>query len=190
MRESLLILVGMALLSGCHKTSAVEPPSPKLGTKWTYRYKKFNAAGSVQLTRNVIYTASSVEGSGSDEWLVIADSTGASVFILAKKNDGLYQNPGTALLLCKDPAVEGDSYIIQNNGADEAITVMAKDSIVSVPFGDIATYRYEGQQGGNLKDIIWYNSAVWFAKKEVYILNTFTGLNHVDTRLELVDLTY
>ncbi len=175
----------------CHKTTTLEPLIPKVGTKWVYRLKKFNAAGILQTTTNLTYTISAEQTMGPDKWFVITDSTGATVFVLNQKPDGLYQfqNSG-AHLLCKDPALANDSYDTQNDGSDETFLVRAKDSTVTLPYGDLVIQSYEGQQGGVLKDIIWYNSTVWFAKKEVYVLNTFTGLNHVDTRLELVDLTY
>lgn len=191
MRKFLIAIMATFILLSCHKTTTLQPLKPKLGTKWVYRLKKFNAAGILQTTTNLTYTISAEQTMGSDKWFVVTDSTGAAVFMLNQKPDGLYQFQNAAAhLLCKDPALPNDSYDTQNDGVDETFLVKAKDSTATLPYGDLVIYSYEGQQSGLLKDIIWYNSTVWFAKKEVYALNTFTGLNHVDTRLEIVDIVY
>ena len=191
MRRILLAIVLIAFAAACNKSNPPAPSIPKVGAKWTYRFKKFNAAGVLASTVYVTYTATSEQTIGSDKFLAITDSTGATLFLLGQKQDGLYQYADAmSSLLCKDPANVNDTYTTHNNGSDEDFTVVSKDTTISVPYGDVKVYNYEGDQNALVKDLIWYNSAVWFAKKEVWVLNTYTGLNHVDTRIELADIEY
>jgi hypothetical protein len=60
----------------------------------------------------------------------------------------------------------------------------------NVPKGDIVCNRYEGEQGGAVRDIIWYNPDVWIVKKETYVSNLITGVNHIDTRIELIEVEF
>jgi hypothetical protein len=193
MRKLLLSMILLVLLlSHCSKDEGTPARTEvSLGTQWTYRYKKFDAVGVINKTFTVKYKVSSEQMIGSDKWFVITDSTQAALFVLIKKADGLYHfTSNSPHLLCKFPATVNDTYTSYNNGEDELITVKEVGSTVTVPKGDIVVNRYEGEQGAIIKDIIWYNPDFWFVKKEVFTTNVLLGLDHIDTRIELVDVQY
>ncbi len=193
MRTLLLPLTLIAFLySNCKKDDApVARTEVSLGTEWTYRYKKFDAAGVINKTISVKYRVSSEQSISGEKWFVITDSTQTPLFVLTTRTDGLYQYTNSNdYLLCKYPATANETYSSYNNGEDEDFTVKEAGATVNVPKGDIMVNRYEGEQGGIVKDIIWYNPDFWFVKKEVFTTNILTGLYHIDTRLELVDIQY
>lgn len=192
MRKFLVLFVIPVLFFHCKKENPAEPAKkqPKQGTLWTYNLKKYNAGGGLLSTTQVTYKISSEQTIGSEKWFVVTALAGDTVWILKQKSDGLYQYQFvTGQLLCKDPAFANDSYVTQNDGNTETFLIKAKDYPYTAPFGELLVYNYEGKAGSVLRDVIWYNSEVWFARKDVY-RTSLGGVNHIDSRLEIVDISY
>ena len=188
-----LIIAVIFVLGSCSKSSDSQPArtKPMLGTKWTYWYKKFDATGVLSKAFRVIYQISAEQTVNNETWFTVTDSTQSAIFVLTQRADGLYHLVNsTPYLLCKYPANVNDTYNSYNNGDDELVTVKETGITVNVPKGDIVSTRYEGEQGGVLKDILWYNPDVWLVKKETYVTNIVTQANHIDTRIELIDVQY
>ena len=189
----LLAIAALVIFGSCSKNETKEPErtKPMLGTKWTYWYKKYDAVGVFDKGFRVIYTASAEQTVNNQTWLVITDSTQTPLFLLSQQADGLYhQVNNTPYLLCKFPAAVNDTYNSFNRGDDEIITVKETGITVNVPKGDMVCNRYEGEQGNVVRDVMWYNPDVWFVKKETYVSNIVTGINHLDTRIELIDVQF
>jgi hypothetical protein len=192
MRKLFVVLLIPVLFVRCQKENGADQPvkQPKVGTEWTYTLKKYNAGGGLVSTTTVTYTISSEQTIGSEKWFVVKNNTGDTVHVLKQKTDGLHQYQfGAGRLLCKDPAFLNETYNTENDGNSETFLVKAKDYPLNAPFGPLLIYYYEGKTGGVLRDVIWYNSEVWFAKKETYKVS-LAGVNYMDSRLEITDIDY
>ena len=192
MRYILLATLVATILVSCSKgndTPAIKKPG--LGTTWTYRYTKFKPVGGIDEQFNITHKITAQQSHGGENWFAVTDSTGSVVRLLNVQADGLYTFVNNAkYLLCKDPANVNDSYISRNSIGDITFTVKAKAIDIGTPGGDHNVNRYEGVQGGVIKDILWYNSTAWIVREDVYGINPFTMVNYVNTRIELVSIAY
>lgn len=182
----------LLFFSSCKKDKQPDvPTSPQVGTSWTYQYKTFSASGTLSSTSSIRYRAVSEETLGGEKWLRIVDSVNNPVFFLKIRANGLSQYANNAAqLLCKDPAVVNDTYTSYNEGSDEDFTVTHINLQLDLPYFNAYVTRYTGQRAGNTDDILWYNKNLWLAKMEKYVLNTFTGVRHIDKRWELTEIQY
>lgn len=190
-RLAALVFLLVGFMS-CKKNSS-DPvrDSVQLGTVWTYQYKTFNAAGTLATTSTITYRAISEETQGGEKWLKVVDNSGNLVFYLKKKTDGLYQFANNAAqLLCKDPAAVNDAWTSYNGSSNEDFLVTHTNFLTDLPYFNATCTRITGSRSGNLNDIYWFNNKYWLAKMEKYVLNTFTGVWHIDQRLELNEIQY
>lgn len=192
----LLIVVICGITASCSKSSDPVIPvtkTPKLGTTWVYQQDKFKADGINYITTTVTHKATSEVTLGGETWLKITDDTLATVYLLNVKPGGLYQYADNASqLLCKMPAAVNDVYTAYNRGGSENFTV--KQTGITVGSGGTSYNNinmYEGYQGANLWDKIWYNDAVWFARRETWRYDPFfLTFYRRDSRLILTSITY
>jgi hypothetical protein len=190
--------VGIFLVSACllftsckKETKDVVRDTVQVGTVWTLQYKTFSASGVLSTTSTIRWRAQTEETLGSDKWLKIVDSTGALVFYLKLKTDGLYQYANNApQLLCKSPAAVNDAYTSYNETANEDFLVTHTNLLLDLPFFNATVNRYTGSRSGNVNDILWFNKDLWLAKLEKYTLNSFTGVWHIDKRWEVTGIQY
>ncbi|MBI5370770.1 MAG: hypothetical protein HZA79_01960 [Sphingobacteriales bacterium] len=182
----------LLFFASCKKDKQPDvPTSPRVGTSWTYQYKTFSASGTLSSTSSIRYRAVSEETLGGEKWLRIVDSVNNPVFFLKIRANGLSQYANNAAqLLCKDPAAVNDTYTSYNEGSDEDFTVTHINLQLDLPYFNAYVTRYTGQRAGNTDDILWYNKNLWLAKMEKYVLNTFTGVRHIDKRWELTEIQY
>lgn len=192
MRYLLGAMLIATILIGCSKgNDAPAVKKPGIGTTWVYRYTKFLPVGSIQSRYNITYKITAQQSHGGENWFAITDSSGTVVRLLNVKADGLYQFiNNNKSLLCKDPATVGDSYLGQNEQGDITFTVKDKAIDIGTPGGDQNVNRYEGFQGGLIKDVIWYNPTAWIVREDIYVLNGLTQVNSISTRIELVSIAY
>ncbi|MBI3138339.1 MAG: hypothetical protein HYZ15_07125 [Sphingobacteriales bacterium] len=193
--RKLFILLMFPLLLffvSCKKDKQPDAPtSPRVGTSWTYTYKTFNASGTLSTTSSIRYRAISEETLAGEKWLKLVDSVNNPVFLLRVRANGLNQYANNAAqLLCKDPASVNDAYTSYNEGSDEDFTVTHVNLQLDLPYFNAIVTRYTGQRAGQTDDILWYNKNLWLAKMEKYVLNTFTGVRHIDKRWELTEIRY
>ncbi len=196
--QILIIIIVFSILSFSCSKSSDNPvnsitQSPKVGTSWTYQQDKFKADGIQYVTSNVVYRAVSEEVHGGETWLRVVDDSSYLVYLLKVKSGGLYQFANNAsYLLCKSPAAVNDVYTTYNRGSTETFTV--KEVNISIGSANGSSYhnvnKYEGYQGTELFDLIWYNSETWFPRRETYIHDPFTGIYRRDKRLILFSISY
>jgi hypothetical protein len=172
---TLLFMMAVLLIS-CSKSSTPDPvpaaTQPRVGTKFTYRYKTFTPGGVVLTSQDQVYTVTEERTIGADKWLVIADPTNAPWLLLNVKTGGLYQYANTASqLLCKFPAALNETYAAYNNGATETFTVKAVDSLLAAPIADVKVTMYESTAGGYVTGYNFYNAGYWLVKREIWQLN-------------------
>ncbi len=180
------------LIGSCKKNNKdVVRDSVRLGTVWTYQYKTFTASGTLSTTSTLRWRAQAEETLGADKYLKVVDSVGNPVFYLHVKTDGLYQYANNAAqLLCKDPAAVNDAYTSYNGTANEDFLVTHTNFLLGLPYFNATVNRYTGSRSGNVNDILWYNKDLWLAKLEKHVLNSFTGVWHIDKRWELTEIQY
>ncbi len=190
---ALLLITVLVSLSCSKKSSTPEPAptSPRVGTKFTYRYKTFSPGGVVLTSVDQVYTITEERTIGSDKWFVISDPANAPWLLLNVKTGGLYQYANNASqLLCKFPAVLNETYAAYNNGATETFTVKAVDSLLAAPIADTKVTMYESTAGGYVTGYNFYNAAYWLVKREVWQLNTLLMVSTRRFRWELVNVVF
>jgi hypothetical protein len=188
MRHLIVFFSLITILSACHKGNTdVQPTKPGLGTTFTYIHRTFKVDGSVYTKDTVTYRVTELQTIGSDSWLVLRDTAQHLVWTLLQKSDGLYQySNNQASLLCKDPTTVGDTY--SSAGTTTFVTVTVSGQL-GVPYGVQTVNYYEGKVGANIMDKIWYNSKVFFARRDIYSLN-LVGIYYLNERFELYSIKY
>jgi len=194
MKHNIIALFFLStLLISCKKSTDTPAAvtKPRVGTTWTYQLDTYGAGGTTFISSNVVLKVSNEQIIGSDTWLNVTDSTGATIYLFKQKTDGLYHYAsGAANLLCKDPAAVGEIYTAFHNGANTTFTVKETNiTIGGSPFPDFVVNRYEGLQAGLLKDMIWYNKDAWIVRKETYEKN-MSGVNNIKYRWRLLKISY
>lgn len=185
----LIVLFGLiTILSACHKgTNDVQPTKPGLGTTFTFIHRTFKVDGSVYTKDTVTYRVTELQSIGADPWLVIRDTASHLIWTLLQKTDGLYQYASNqSSLLCKDPTIAGDTYASAGTTTFNTVNVAA---LIGVPYGVQTVNYYEGKVGANIMDKIWYNSKVFFARRDIYALNLL-GIYYLNERFELYSIKY
>ena len=152
---------------------------PKVGTTWTYHYNYWNTPGGFTNVKMIQHRAVSEETLGGEKYLKIVDvETDTLVYYLNTKNDGLYQYTNSnSYLLCKYPAIVGDTYNTFNAGSTELFTVRGVNDTLATGIGDIPLSKYEGVKNSDIIDVIWYNKNAWIVWKYRYIR---TGISPFD----------
>ncbi len=184
-----LLLASLILFVSCQKEvdgtiAGVTPPveqKPRVGTVWTYYYYYVNHQGGPTHSKLLKYKAVSEETLGGEKWLKIVDiETDTLVYYMNTKTDGLYQYVNnSANLLCKDPAVVGDTYTTYNGGGTELFTVRGVNDTTATGIGNIPLSKYEGVKDNYIIDLVWYNKKAWIVWKNRYKKNVFpTGVEY------------
>ncbi len=177
MKRFLTLLFIMAVLAiSCSKSSTPDPVSaptkPRVGTKFTYRYKTFTPGGVVLTSQDVVYSITAEQTLGGEKWFQFSDPSGTPWLLLNVKTGGLYQYANNASqLLCKFPAVLNETYAAYNNGATETFTVKTVDSLLAAPIADVKVNMYESTAGGFVTGYNFYNADYWLVKREIWQLN-------------------
>lgn len=176
-----LILAGTLFIS-CQKeldgvfNNAIVPvdQKPKLGTTWKYIYTRYYSFGPAIESYFVTYKAVSEVEYGGEKWLNIVDTiTGATVFLLNVKPDGLYRystlpSNNNGYLLCKYPAVVNDTYTSTFGSTNEKFTVKAVNDSIPTGINGLKVNFYQGIISNDIIDEIWYSDKVWIARYYIY----------------------
>jgi hypothetical protein len=194
MKALLVTLVAAATLTvSCKKSStAVDTPvtKPRVGSKFTYRYKTFYPSGLILSSQDVVYSITAEVTLGGEKWFQFSDPSGAPWLLLNVKTGGLYQYANNASnLLCKYPAVRNETYTAYNNGAVETFTAKAIDSILVAPIADIKVNMVESTVGGYVTGYNFYNPDYWLVKREVWQVYPVLGGGFVSNRQYRWELT-
>jgi hypothetical protein len=180
MKAILVALASAAILTvSCKKSSTtVEPPvtKPRVGSKFTYRYKTFFPSGLINTSQDVVYSITAEVTLGGEKWFQFSEPSGTPWLLLNVKAGGLYQYANNASnLLCKYPAAKNETYNAFNNGATETFTVKAVDSLLAAPIADVKVNMYESMAGGYIMGYNFYNPDYWLVKREVWQLTPVLG---------------
>jgi hypothetical protein len=143
---------------------------PKVGTVWTYYYYTYYSYGGVATSKALKYKAKTEETIGGEKWLRIVDvDTDTTVYLLNTKAGGLYQYTNSnSYLLCKYPAVLNEAYNTFNEGGTEDFSVKGVNDSLATGIGIIPLNYYEGVKGGDIIDLLWYNTNAWIIWKIQY----------------------
>jgi hypothetical protein len=194
MKALLITLVSAAILTvSCKKSStAVNNPvtQPRVGSKFTYRYKTFYPSGLILSSQDVVYSITAEVTLGGEKWFQFSDPSGTPWLLLNVKTGGLYQYANNASnLLCKYPAVRNETYNAYNNGTLETFTAKAIDSLLAAPIDDVKVNMFESTVGGYVTGYNFYNPGYWLVKREVWQVNPVLGGGFVSTRQYRWELT-
>jgi hypothetical protein len=174
-RFSILLSVAIVAIISCKKSSNTPDPAPtkpRVGSKFTYRYKTFSPAGVVLTSQDLVYSITAELTLGGEKWFQFSDPSGTPWLLMNVKTGGLYQYANNASqLLCKSPATINETYMAYNNGATENFTVKAVDSLLAAPIADVKVTMYESTSGGNVTGYNFYNADYWLVKREIWQLN-------------------
>jgi hypothetical protein len=171
----LLCIAALGILS-CKKSSTTDTAAaatkPRVGSKFTYRYKTFTPGGVVLTSQDVVYSITAEQTLGGEKWFQFSDPSGTPWLLLNVKTGGLYQYANNAAqLLCKFPAALNETYTAYNNGASESFTAKAIDSLLAAPIADVKVNMYESTSGGHVTGYNFYHPDYWLVKREVWQLN-------------------
>ena len=135
-----------------------------------YSFYTFYSYGSLATFQILTYKAKAEETIGGEKWLRIVDvANDTTVYLLNTKTEGLYQYTNSnSYLLCKYPAVLGDTYNTFNEGGVENFTVKAVNDSLATGIGIVPLNYYEGVKGGDIIDLLWYNNNAWIVWKYQY----------------------
>jgi hypothetical protein len=175
-RFPILLFIAAFTLLSCKKNSTTgneaAPTKPRVGSKFTYRYKTFTQGGVVLTSQDLVYSITAEQTLGGEKWFQYSDPTGAPWLLLNVKTGGLYQYANNASqLLCKFPAALNETYTAFNNGATETFTAKAVDSLLVAPIADIKVNMYESVAGGHVTGYNFYNADYGLVKREIWQLN-------------------
>jgi hypothetical protein len=194
MRTLLIMLVAATILTvSCEKnTTTAEGPvtKPRVGSKFTYRYKTFYPSGLILSSQDVVYTITEEVVLGGEKWFRFSDPSGAQWLLLNVKTGGLYQYANNASnLLCKYPAIRNETYSAFNNEAVETFTAKAIDSLLAAPIADVKVNMFESTTGSFVTGYNFYNPEYWLVKREVWKIYPLLGGGFVSNRQYRWELT-
>jgi hypothetical protein len=182
------------LVISCSKSSTPDPvptpTQPRVGSKFTYRYKTFYPSGLILSSQDVVYSITAEVTLGGEKWFQFSEPSGTPWLLLNVKSGGLYQYANNASnLLCKYPAVRNETYNAYNNGAVETFTAKAIDSLLAAPIADVKVNMFESTAGGYVTGYNFYNPGYWLVKREVWQLYPILGGGFISNRLYRWELT-
>jgi len=163
----------------------------KVGSKWVYKYTKFNSGGTVTGTRNLELTVTAEQTISGQTWWVLTVTGTGEVSYLRKASDGYWTiKNNTPQLQFKIPAAMNDTWRLTfSNSPGDYSDFIVKDvaASVTVPIGTVTTYYAEGYDSNSIEDKVWYNEQYSLVKLQEFDEGP-TGM-YVDYQLELVSFT-
>lgn len=119
MKKILISSIIVLIFGSCKKDNEPDPSTssndPKTGSKWTFKVKNYNEAGTVTSTSNLNFTGTEIT-SGSIKWIALTEQvSGISTVALQKRADGWWYlpSPGSNTLFSlwfKYPATVNEIY--------------------------------------------------------------------------------
>jgi hypothetical protein len=159
----------------------------EIGNAWSHRIEWFDSTGNLTQT---FYDSSAIISDTiiqNERWFIWSNI--ARTITTNRKSGYWYRFGNTSYLVLKYPIKKGETYKYGNDpNIYLDVTVLAIDSVISVPAGDFSCIIYEWRNSyGPLSSIECYAPNIGMVRYERYSSTSY-GYEYMDSRFDLSDI--